>query len=131
MASFLQVVAGAMIAVVLGLALNKQAKDISLLLSIGVCAMVTAIAVGFLEPVVTFIDKLKALSGLESDIVDTILKAVGIGLVAEIADLICADSGNGALGKAIQILSGAVILWLSLPIMSALIELVEQILEGI
>lgn len=131
MSSFLQVVGGVMIAVVLGLTLSKQGKDIGLLLGMGVCAMVIVVAAQFLEPVIEFMEKLRVLGGLESEIVDTILKAVGIGLVAEIADLICSDSGNGAMGKAIQILAGAVILWVSLPVMSALMELVEQVLEGI
>lgn len=131
MSSFLQVIGGVMIAVVLGLSLNKQGKDIGLLLGIGVCAMVIVVAAQFFEPVIDFVEKLRVLGGLESETVDTILKAVGIGIVAEIADLICCDSGNGAMGKAVQILAGAVILWLSLPVMSALIELVKQVLEGI
>lgn len=131
MSSFLQVVAGAMVAVVLGLSLSKQGKDIGLLLSMAVCTMVIVVAVGFLEPVLTFMEKLRTMGNLDADVIDTILKAVGIGIIAEIADMICTDSGNGALGKAIQILAGAVILWLSLPIMTSLIELVEKILEGI
>jgi len=131
MSSFLQVIGGVMIAVVLGLSLSKQGKDFGLLLGIGVCAMVIVVAAQFFEPVIDFMEKLRVLGGLESETVTTILKAVGIGIVAEIADLICCDSGNGAMGKAVQILAGAVILWLSLPVMSALIELVEQVLEGI
>lgn len=131
MNSYLRVVAGVMVAVVLCLSLSKQGKDISLLLSMAVSAMVILAAGTFLEPVLTFLEKLRTLGNLDDDVVDTILKAVGVGIIAEIADLICTDSGNGVLGKTIQILAGAVILWLSLPIMSALIELVEQILEGI
>jgi len=131
MSSFFQVAGGALIAVVLGLSLNRQGKDITLLLSMAVCCMVLVVAVNYLEPVLDFVDSLRVLGELDSNMIDIMLKAVGIGLIAEIADLICVDSGNTAMGKTIQILAGAVILFLSLPIMQALVELVQQILEGI
>jgi hypothetical protein len=51
--------------------------------------------------------------------------------VAEIAGLICTDAGNAALAKTIQILATAVILWLTLPLMQALLDLVRKIMEGV
>lgn len=131
MNEFLQAVAGVLIAVVICLAIQKQGKDLALLLSVGVCVMVMAAAMGFIRPVVEFIDKLCALGDLDTSFMQTILKAVGIAMIAEIAEMICADSGNGALGKSVQFLAGAVILWLSLPVFTSLIELVQKILEGI
>ena len=60
-----------------------------------------------------------------------LLKIVGICFTAEIASLICEDSGNAALGKALQSLAGAVILYLSLPMLTKLLDLVEGILENL
>ena len=57
-----------------------------------------------------------------------LLKVVGIGLVGEIANLICCDTGNAALGKMLQILSTAVILRLSVPLLEQLLGLLEQIM---
>lgn len=127
MTVFLQVVAGVIVAVVLGLALSKQGKDITLLLGIAVCCMALAAAASYLEPVIDFIRSLQALGGLNSDMLGIMLKAVGIGLIAEVAGLICADSGNGALGKTIQIVASAAVLWLSVPLMTALLELIQKI----
>ena len=56
------------------------------------------------------------------------LKAVGIGVISEIAVLICQDSGNAALGKGLQLLATIVVLWLALPLMQGLLELVQKIL---
>lgn len=128
---FLKVAAGVLITVVLGLALSKQGKDISLLLTIAVCAMVVAAAATFLEPVVDFFQKLEDIGQLDAEMLQTLLKIVGIGLLAEITGLICTDAGNGSLGKAIQILASAVILWMSIPLLTGLIELVEEILGAI
>ena len=128
MTTFWQVVAGAMISVVLGLALSKQGKDITLLMSIAVCCMILLAAIAYLKPVLDFVKQLQSIGNLDNDLLGIMLKAVGIGLVAEIATLICNDSGNSALGKAVQILASAVVLWLAIPLMQSLLELVQKIM---
>lgn len=131
MERYIQVVAGAIIAVILGIALSKYSKDVPLVLSILVCCMVLVVAFAYMEPILDFLQELKILGQLNSDMMEILLKAVGIGLVAEIAGLICADAGNAALGKAIQILASVVVLWLSIPLMRSLLEMVEKIMEEV
>lgn len=128
MASYWQGAAAVLLAVILMLALGKQGKEIGLLLTLAVCCMVGALAVSYLQPVVEFIQRLQSIGQLDSGMLEILLKVVGIGIVGEIASLICGDSGNAALGKALQMLSAAVILWLSLPLLTQLLELVQQIL---
>lgn len=128
MDTFLQVVAGVLIAVVLGLVVSKQSKEMAVLLSLLVCCMVVVVAVGFLEPVLDFWKQLQQVGQLDETWLTILMKVVGIGLIAEVASLVCADAGNGSLGKAIQILAAAVILWLSIPLLEGLLELVQRIL---
>lgn len=128
MDTFLQVVAGVLIAVVLGLVVSKQSKEIAVLLSLLVCCMVVVVAVAFLEPVLDFWKQLQQVGMLDETWLTILMKVVGIGLIAEVASLVCADAGNGSLGKAIQILAAAVILWLSIPLLEGLLELVQRIL---
>lgn len=125
---FLKAAAGVLIAVVLCLTLSKQTKDVSLLLAMSVCCMVIAAAVTHLTPVIAFFEKLQSIGNLNSDMLRILFKAVGIGLLAEVASLICSDAGNAALGKALKLLASAVILWISLPLFDSLIGLVEDIL---
>ena len=128
MDTVIKVLAGALITVILGLALRQQGKDIALLLSIAVCCMVLAVVILYLEPVVEFIRQLFSFTGTDPEMLEILLKSVGIGLLAEIAGLICADAGNAALAKTIQVLSAAVILWLAVPLMQALLDLVHQLM---
>lgn len=128
---FIKAAAGVLIALVLYLVLAKQGKDFSLLLTVAVCSMVTVAAVNYLKPVIGFFDKLQTLGQLDSEMLGIILKAVGIGLLGEVTGLICADAGNAALGKTLQILASAVILWMSVPLFTSLIELVEEILVSV
>lgn len=125
---FIKAVAVVLVTVVLALALHKQGKDFSLLLTIIVCCMVTTAALTYLDPVVSFFKQLQTQAQLDSEMLKILMKAVGIGLLAEIASLICSDAGNAALGKTIQVLASAVVLWVSLPLLNGLMELVGQIL---
>lgn len=124
----LQVIGAALVSVVIMLSLQAHGKDISLVLSILVCCMVLGVAVGYFQPVLGFIKRAQQLSGLDNGNLGIMLKAAGIGLVAHIAGLVCTDSGNSALGKAVQILASGAILWLSLPLMESLIGLVQSVL---
>lgn len=131
MDSFWQWVAGAMLTVVLGIALGKQSKDISLVLTMVVCCMVLLGAAAYLQPVMEFVKRLQAMGQLEDGYAQILLKAIGIGLVTEFAVLICNDSGNSALGKSLQIAATVVVLWISLPLMESLLDLIERIMGGI
>lgn len=131
MDTVLKVFCAALITVILGLTLRQQGKDMALLLSIAVCCMVVAAGVAYFTPVVDFVRQLNGNTGTDPELMQILLKSVGIGLIAEIASLICTDAGNAALGKTINILATAVILWLALPLMQSLLELVLKTMEDI
>ena len=128
---FIKVIAGVLIALILGIVLEKPGKDLALLLTLTACAMVLIAAVNYLQPVMDFVQRLQVIGKLDSEILESLTKVVGIGLIAEITGLICTDAGNGALGKTLQVLAAVVILWLSIPILNQLLSLIETILGEI
>ena len=128
---FIKATAGVLIAVVLCLVLSKEKKDISILLVIVVCSMVAAVAISYLQEIITFIHTLEKVGNLNSSLIKILLKCLGIGLLSQITSMICADSGNAALGKVLQILSSAVVLWLCIPLFTQLLELVENMMGAL
>lgn len=128
---FLKAVAGIVIAVILSLSLAKHGKDTATVLILGVCAMVVLAAMEYLKPIVQFFDKLQSMGKLNEQMLSVLIKVTGIGILSEIAGTICTDSGNAALGKSLQIMATAVILWLSIPVMSELLSLIEKILGAV
>jgi len=131
MSSFFQVAGGVLLSVILGLTLSKYGKDFSVVLILLVSCMVLAVMAAYLEPIIDFVGELLRLSELQNELLTPVLKATAIGIVAEIASLICTDSGNAALGKSIQLLAVAVILWLALPLLRSLLELMQRMLGNI
>ena len=131
MDKFLLTVAGVLLTVILALTLRKQNADLSLMLSLCGCALVIGVAVGFLTPVMRFIHNLRQTASVDNEMLSVLLKVTGVAFLSEIACTVCTDAGNTAMGKCLQILSSAVILYLSLPMMTAFLELVEKILGSL
>ena len=128
---YLKAAAVVLVSVVLCVILSKQGKDISLLLTIAVCCIIATAAMSYMHPVIDFFRKLKQIGRLDAELFGILLKALGIGVLSEITGLICKDFGNGALGKTLQLLASMVILWISLPLLNNLMDMVGKILEAI
>ena len=128
---YLQCVGAVLIGLIVILALGSKGKEFSVLLSVGVCTMGCIALLRYLEPVIEFIHQLEQAGGLDAPVMKILLKAVGVGLISEVGALLCADSGNGSLGKLLQLLGSSVVLWLSLPLFTMLLELIQELLGGI
>ena len=89
------------------------------------------VGVTFLRPILDFLRQLQQTGQWNSEWVRLLLKAVGIGLIGELAALVCIDAGNAALGKTVSMLTNVVMLWLAVPLLQALLELVEELIGGV
>lgn len=127
MTAFLQACGAVLLAVILILAQGDNRQWVTVLTLVA-CCMVMAVAMGYLRPVMDFLRQLEAFGNLDSTMVEALLKIAGIGLLSEISSLICADAGNAVLGKTVQLLGTAVMLWLSVPLLTAMLELLRRIL---
>lgn len=128
---FLKACGAVLLAVILILAQKNMSKDLPMVLGVCICCMVALTAMEYLRPVMDFLDQLEQLGGLNHNLVRILLKSVGIGLITEITALVCADAGHSSLGKTVQLLGAAVILWLSLPAFTMLIELLQRVLGAV
>lgn len=128
---YLQSVALALIAVILGLMLKGQDKIFGPLLSLCACIFVLLGLVRYLQPLMELLEKMVELADVSAQMLEVLLKAVGISIIAQLAELICTDAGQNALGKAIGLLSNGVILWISIPLVEELLELLQEVLGKI
>ena len=128
MTLYLQVCGGVLLAQILVLTLKSNGKDIGTVLAVAVSCMVALAAMQYLHPVLEYLQSLENLGGLDSTMVTTLLKVTGIGLISEIASLVCKDAGNESMGKSLQLLGTAVILYLSMPLFTEVIDLLQKIL---
>ena len=128
MTLYLQICGGIFLSVILFVTLKGSGKDLSVALTVAVCCMVSLTALYYLKPIIAVVKTLESIGGLNRDMVTILLKATGIGIVSEISNLVCKDAGNESMGKSMQLLGTAVILYLSMPLFSELLELMQKIL---
>lgn len=128
---FFKASATVMISILLLSVLGYQNQAFSTLLRMCVCVLILILCVSFLEPIVEFLRELESLGKMPDQFVKILLKVTLICVLTEITAILCADSGNGALGQVLKILSACVVLWLSIPVFRGFLELAQTLLEGI
>ena len=131
MDGFIKGIGLALAAVILCIGLSDRGKHFTIAIALAVVCAVGVLAFSYLEPVMAFFRSLQAFAGWNPELMQVLLKSVGIGILADISILICNDSGQAALGKSIGFLAAAVILWVSLPLYSGLMDLINEILGAL
>ena len=131
MEAFWKTLAAALLSALLTLLLDHQRRDFSMMSTLAASAMVFLTAARLLSPVIRFLGQLEQLGGLSNDTLLVLIKCFGMGIAGEIACSVCSDAGNASLGKGLQFLTNAAILYLSIPVFSALMDCVVQILREV
>ena len=130
MTHFIQALIVAVIGVVLGTVIKKTNRETALLLSIAGCIVIGIFLFRLIDPLVEFCLKLRNLAGLDKNILSPVLKSVGIGLLTQITSKICNDAGESAVGSIVELCGSVVTLYVAIPLMNAVLELVEGLSGG-
>ena len=128
MAYYWKIIGFAMVAVILWMVLDKREKDLAIMLNLAVCCGLAGAAMTYLQPVLEWIRQLCAIGNLNEEMMNTLLKAVGAGIAAEITGMICSDAGNNALSGVVRMAGSCAVLYLSIPVMQTLMNLMREIL---
>ncbi len=130
MDTLIRAAAAGIISAILIAIVKKQSSALALTLSLACCCLLGASLLSLARPLVTFADQLRETAGMSSAFLTPLLKTVAIGLITEIAASICTDTGESSLSRLIQLCGAAAALYCALPLMQAVLELVESLLEG-
>ncbi len=130
MNDFLRIIALGIMGAVLTVLLGKQTKEMGTVLSIACCAVVFLLSFAFLEPVVDFLVKLRLLGGLNKEYTKILFKSAGMCFILEFACGVCEDAGQAALGKTVRICGNAALVYIALPLLEAVVDLLTGLLGG-
>lgn len=119
--------AAAVMATAVCLLLKKSNPEMSLPLSVLVCAGAFTVAAGLLEPILQLLDGARRLSGLSDAVFYPVLKSVGIGVCAKLAADICRDGGQGAMAGCVETAGAICALYVALPLMETLLDMLEEL----
>ena len=128
MEPFWKATAVIILSVVLGVAVGKTEKDISVVLSITACCIIMAVVMQYLSEVIAFLWSLTKYVSDQDSILHIMLRISGVALLTELTSLISTDAGNSSLAKAMEILGNAAILFLSLPLFKDFFTIIQEIM---
>ncbi len=127
---FLQAAVIAVVTVVLTSLLKKSNQELALLLTIAACVLIGLFLMRLAEPVVEFLSKLRNLAGLDKELMTPMVKTIGVGLLTQISATVCADAGENAIAKLVEVCGGVLALYVALPLLQAVIDMVERMSGG-
>lgn len=122
-------VAGIGIATVLIAGQLKVLKsEYSLYLSVAVMLLIFFYSAGRLGGILSVMEQIQTYFPVNEIYVRTLLKIVGVSYIAEFASHVCRDAGYGAVGSQIEIFGKLTVLAVSMPILTALLETLNDFL---
>lgn len=81
-----------------------------------------------LEGIINLLKTISNKSGINNNFLDLLLKITGIAFLAEFAINLCKDSGEGAIASKIEMGTKVIIVSMSIPIISSLLEIITKLL---
>lgn len=130
MEAFLQVAVIGVITVLLSTLLKKKNGEAALLLTLAACVVIALLLTQMVEPVLEFLRKLRDLTGLDETLMTPMVKAIGIGILTQICANVCLDAGESAIAKLVELCGGILTIYVALPLLEAVIDMVETMSGG-
>jgi len=126
----LQIVGIGLLATVLILIVREQKPIFAFLISAFVGIGIFLAMIGKIDSVVSVLEDLADRSGIPSVYLKTMLKIIGIAYIAEFGAQIVRDSGMESVASKIEFAGKMLILVMSVPIISVMIETVLNLLPS-
>lgn len=109
-------------AVVMIIVLKQQKPEMALILTIATCVLIMIYSISKMSIIVDMLNTLVQKSGMNKEFLSIILKVTGIAYMVEFGKNICTDAGQSAVATKLEIAGKVIILTLSLPLISALVN---------
>lgn len=118
----------ALVAVVLLTILRVEKPEMAVLLSLSVGILLFFMLLDKLSLVIQEFYGLTTKAGVEPTYLRTVFKVVGIAYLTGFGAQICRDSGEGALALKVEMAGKVVILILTIPVMTAILQMLLRII---
>ncbi len=107
---------------------KKNVQEIGIVLTLAAGVLILTVAFTSMTSVRDLIDRLGELAGLSPTVISPVLKTVGVALVTKISAEVCRDAKEGGIATFVEIAGVATALFVTLPLMEAVLEMVIGLL---
>ena len=117
-----------LIALIMIILLKQYKPEFAIYISLLTGALILLLLTDQLSGIVNLVQSIAVKANVNSQFLSLLIKITGIAFLSEFAVSLCKDSGEGAIASKIELGSKIIIISMSIPIISSLLEIILQIL---
>ena len=124
----IKIIGIALIALVIIIMLKQYRPEYAIFISILTGILILFLVMDRLTGIINLIESIQDKFSINTQFIALLIKITGIAFLSEFAVSVCKDSGEAAIASKIEIGSKIIIISMSLPIISSLLEIILKIL---
>lgn len=117
-----------LIALIIIVILKQYKPEFAIYVSLGAGILIFAIIAGKISGIIDILKSLANKTSINNDFLILLIKITGIAILTEFAVSVCKDSGENAIASKVDLGGKVIIMSMSIPIMSSLLETIIKIL---
>ena len=124
----IKIIGIALIALIIIILLKQYRPEFAIYISLLTGVLILLLVMDKLQGIIMLLQSLANKASINSTFLALLIKITGIAFLSEFAVSICKDSGEAAIASKIEIGSKIIIISMSIPIISGLLEIILKIL---
>ncbi len=124
----IKIIGIALIALIIIILLKQYKPEFAIYISLLTGVLILLFVVDDLKNIITLLQSISDKTSINKNFLTLLIKITGIAFLSEFAVSVCKDAGEGAIASKIEIGSKIIIIGMSIPILSSLLEIVLKIL---
>lgn len=128
MEEIIKIVGIGLIALVISIVLKQYRPEYAIYVSIVAGILILVFIMSKITGIINLLKSISDKTYINKQFLSILLKITGIAIITEFAVSICTDAGEKAIASKIEIGSKVIIIAMSIPIISSLLELIIEIL---
>ena len=128
MDAVIKIIGIGLIALISIIVIKQYKPEFTIYISIIAGVIILFMILDELQNVISLLQSISSRAGINNEFLSLLLKITGIALLTEFAISVCKDSGEGAIASKIEIGSKVVIISMSIPIISSLLEVILKLI---
>lgn len=131
MTDVIKIIGIGLLALIIIVILKQYKPEFAIYVSMIAGGLILVLAIQKLTGIINLLQSLANKTYINKSFLSILLKITGIAFITEFAVSICSDAGEKAIASKIEIGSKVIIIAMSIPIITSLLELVIEILPWI
>ena len=123
----IKIIGIALIALIIIIMLKQYRPEYAIFISILTGVLILFLVMDRLSGIINLVESIQTKSSINMKFVALLVKITGIAFLSEFAVSICKDSGESAIASKIELGSKIIIISMSIPIISSLLEIILKV----